>query len=385
MSATYRTELDPLNLKGLVPAPSQILGSVRLLPLLRHHPLDDLRIGFRDYVDDNVVLVKLNARPWDDSLVNGIYVPYGLVIETGPDGEPVAPLRTGLSGSDALTLDKKIPVRYLQKIVRRETGNRFRMLPLHTALDGFLANYFSGPDVAWKSLTDRFLRHGLDPRMERFLPGRAIHGLEEALRLFEIHDRQVGVLLFVNEVLASVFITSHPDDYRHLHKALLEDYYGNLFMHLFAFAGETHRLSLDGSRAHSLADLESLLVDARDEQARFEIRQAAGLLGRGVSGRSIRETYRYRLFQFATGFDERYEQHIGEMICRDDGQLAYMKTFRLDREQVRRANLLERLAAHDWSPHHLAGTMGLEMKALKKRFTAVGLGWLFKDDPDRPR
>jgi hypothetical protein len=46
--------------------------------------------------------------------------------------------------------------------------------------------------------------------------------------VFEICDRQVGVLLFVAESLASAFVVPTPEDYRQLHTSLLEDFYGEL-------------------------------------------------------------------------------------------------------------------------------------------------------------
>ena len=73
---------------------------------------------------------------------------------------------------------------------------------MHLAMEGFLALQFGGPDVAWSEYSQRALSFGLSPRREMAVPGEAIRGLNDALRFFEIHDDQVGALVFTADALA---------------------------------------------------------------------------------------------------------------------------------------------------------------------------------------
>ena len=57
--------LETISLKGLDIAPSQVWGSVRLVPLLRHSPREDLRLFKRRYDSDvTVVSVKQDLHYW---------------------------------------------------------------------------------------------------------------------------------------------------------------------------------------------------------------------------------------------------------------------------------------------------------------------------------
>src|SRR5262249_2163865 len=148
------------------------------------------------------------------------------------DGTPVASFGASLQkggGRDGVAIGRC--VRLLHRMVKREDGRQLRLLPLHLAMEGFLALHFGGAATAWPEHSRRAMRRGLSPRMERSMPGSAIAGLEDALRVFEIHEGQTGVLLFVADALASAFVVPHPDDYRALHRSLLEDFFGELLYH----------------------------------------------------------------------------------------------------------------------------------------------------------
>jgi hypothetical protein len=81
------------------------------------------------------------------------------------------------------------------------------------------------------------------------------------LRVFEIHEGQCGVLVFVADHLASAFVVPHPEDYRLLHRTLIEDFYGELIFqssHLHQDehphrAGECRPLLPDPPAARALA------------------------------------------------------------------------------------------------------------------------------------
>ena len=79
----------------------------------------------------------------------------------------------------------------------RAPGGRpvsLRFLPLHLALDGYLALHFGGPSMVWEEWTRRAVREGLSPRAETAYRGGQVRGLDDALRIFEIHPDQCGVL-----------------------------------------------------------------------------------------------------------------------------------------------------------------------------------------------
>lgn len=95
-------------------------------------------------------------------------------------------------------------------------------------MEGFLSMFFSGLDIAWSEYSQYALSHGLGCRFESSFSGHYIPGLEDALRVFEIHETLVGVLVFIAEAFTSAFVVSTPQDYRALHTSLLEDFYGEL-------------------------------------------------------------------------------------------------------------------------------------------------------------
>ena len=101
-------------------------------------------------------------------------------------------------------------------------ANRFLTAVQNLLMGAKLSEYHTG----FRAYSRHALSHGLSPRVESGGSGRAVPGLEDALRVFEIHEGQVGVACFVNDLLACLFVVPHPDDYRHLHRTLLEDFFG---------------------------------------------------------------------------------------------------------------------------------------------------------------
>jgi hypothetical protein len=88
----------------------------------------------------------------------------------------------------------------------------------------------------------------------------------------------------------------------------------------------------------------------------------------------------YTLTRFLPGFQLKQENHIGELITDRHGRTAYLKTFRLSENQIRRGHLLTQLAAHDW---HLPGTaeaLGLTEAQLGLRIESAGFGPLLRED-----
>jgi hypothetical protein len=210
--------------------------------------------------------------------------------------------------------------------------------------------------------------------------GRAILGLEEALKVFEIHDRQVGVLLFVSEALASAFVTPTPEDYRALHSSLLEDFYGEL-LYYYGRTGTTARmeLSMNETSIDSLETLKDALAQMRSEWADVQGFMAGNLLGRDVSAKRVYTAGSFTLQRFITDLRLKTENHIGEAIVRDNGQLEYLKTYRLSEAQTRRVYLLSQLAASDWHLDSAARKLGNTREELVIRLEKAGFGYLLNN------
>jgi transcriptional regulator with GAF, ATPase, and Fis domain len=106
----------------------------------------------------------------------------------------------------------------------------------------------------------------------------------------------------------------------------------------------------------------------------------AGLLEQAYTWQTIHRMGRFTLSRFLPAFRPKQENHIGEAITDDSGRIAYLKTFRLSENQVRRGHLLTMLAAHDW---HLAGTaagLGITPAQLGLRLESAGFGFLLRQD-----
>jgi hypothetical protein len=370
--------LDSLSLRGLEVAPSQVWGAVRLVPLIRRQPPGDLRLARRRY-DEAAMVVSLDGKELVGPGIKYIsYVPHGLVVEWSDDGTPVASFGANLAARDGKRFGSA--VRVTHRMAKREDRRRLRLLPLHLAMEGFLALHFGGPDIAWSEYSRRAISRGLDPRFESAVAGRSIRGLEDALRLFEIHEGQVGVLVFVAEALASAMVVSHPDDYRELHRTLLEDFYGELMFH-YGLHGDAVQMQaeLAGERLQSLDDLDRAVDDMRRQWATFHEHMAAGILARPIQAERVYRCGPFQLQRFSTALDVREENHIGEAIVRANGTLEYLRTFRLSGAQARRAFLLSRLAEHSWNLAATARALGQSQDELIERLEKAGFGYLLAE------
>jgi hypothetical protein len=273
----------------------------------------------------------------------------------------------------------------VQRERRGAEGNALRLLPLHVAMEYFLLLHFGGPDIAYGDYSRRAVRYGIGPRSEWAWKGSSLPGFEEALRVFEVREGQVGVLVFVADAFTSAFVTPHPDDYRALHRTLLSDFYGDLIWHYAVQYREVAsvRAPLDASRVSSLADLRAEVARARGEWAAFHEMLAMGLLkDRPLRTQKVYEAGPFTLARFMTGgIDPSWENHIGEAIVRrETGEVEYLKTYRLSAEQARRAFLLEALASADWEAAKAAAKLNLTQEQLVLRFEQAELGHVFHGD-----
>jgi hypothetical protein len=365
--------MTDLALTGLVTRPGQAWGGVRLVPLVREAPIEDLRLDARLY-DADLGVVAVDARTTYIS-----YIPHGYVASWG-DAVPAAAYGTQLGSPER---PARMPLRFHRRMARRVEKNRLRFLPLHLALEGYLALHFGGPEIAWREWSHRAISHGLSPRAEEAYTGAAVRGLDDALRVFEIHDGQCGVMVYVADALAAAFVVPHPADYRALHGTLVHDLFGELIYHyaMLTLPVPDFRVRIEDPAVRSLADLRT---EARRETERWatfhdEV-MAAGLLGDGYSFAHVYEMGRYRLSRFLPAFERQRDNHIGELITDETGRLAYLKTFRLSENQVRRGHLLTRLAAADWNLTEAATALGVTTPELARRLESAGFGHLLRRD-----
>ena len=367
--------LSKLTLKGLSHAPSQTWRGIRLVPLIRNNVVGDLRIGQRQY-DESLMSVKLDGR--GDGMRYTSYVPHGLVVEWDDDGCPVAAFGANLKGRDGKRFGSV--VRLTHRMAKREDKNTLRILPLHVAMEGFLSLHFGGPDIAWAEYSKDGLRNGLSPRSETSVPGRWIMGLRDALRVFEIHENQVGVAIYVADAMASIFVVSHPDDYRRLHSSLLEDFYGELLFQ-YGLYGDSGRMEAElvARNVETLDDLEQATNAMRAEWASFHQYMSESAFERPLISTRVYKCGPFQLQRFSTTLDPKAENHIGEAIVRQDGEIEYLKTYRLTGTQARRAHLLSKLAAHNWNLEATAAAMRQSKSELILRLERAGFAYLLKD------
>ncbi|MEV6864804.1 hypothetical protein AB0M44_27830 [Streptosporangium subroseum] len=370
--------MTDLALTGLSTRPAQTWGGVRLVPLIREKPIEDLRLDAQLY-DAEFGVVKVDSRT-----VYSSYIPHGFVASWTHDATPAAAYGTQLRGpAEPDRTPSRMPLRFHRRMARRADRNRLRFLPLHLALEGYLALHFGGPEIAWEEWSRRAINRGLSPRVEEAYTGATVRGLQDALRVFEIHPGQCGVLVYTADALAAAFVVPHPDDYRALYPTLIHDLYGELIYHyaMFNMPVSDFRARIVDATVRSLADLRAQARQQQEEWAAFHDRvMAGGLLGTGYTYQRVYEMGDYRLSRFLPPFERQRENHIGELITDGTGRLAYLKTFRLSENQVRRGHLLTQLAAGGWNLADTAATLGVTEPELGLRINAAGFGHLLRQD-----
>lgn len=377
--------LTRLSFQGLHQAPPQQLGAIRLVPLLRTRVLGDLRLGRRHY--DALAVVSVDSQIDEPGRKYVSYVPHALVMSWTQDGSPVTACGTQLEENDAGPSPPSgarrpvKPVQLLHRMVQREADRRLRFLPLYLAMEGFLSMFFGGPDIAWSEYSKQALRHGLSPRWETSAPGRAVPLLEDALRVFEIHEGQCGVLLYVADALASAFVVPHPADYRLLHRTLIEDFYGELVYQYARLYKTVVPLTSEhtGARPQSLAELRAVFEQAQQQWRGLSELLAGRLLGCEVQSTRVYRAGDFLLQRFITRLRLEDDNHIGEAITRADGELEYLKTYRLSAAQARRAYLLQVLAAHKWSLDAAARSVNQNVQQFSSRLVSAGFGYLLSE------
>lgn len=186
--------------------------------------------------------------------------------------------------------------------------------------------------------------------------------------------------MFVSEALASAFVTPTPEDYRLLHPSLLQDFYGELLYQYGIYGGTVPMQSqVDESKVETLADLQDAIATLRQDWADFQGLMASDLLQRPVESKRIYTAGPFTLQRFITDLQLKSENHIGEAIVRQDGQLEYLKTYRLSAGQARRAYLLSQLAAQGWNIERTALSMNESLENFIYRLEKAGFGYLINN------
>lgn len=375
--------LDRITLAGYEVAPPQVFRSLMLFAVVDPTPRADLRLALAGYgpgAGAGAGADVSGVRLPDGATYTG-YIPHALVVDWHRDGEPVVQQGATMVGArrrDPVT--GRVPVIDRMVARRRTEPAGLRLLPLHLAFEGFLALHFGGPDIAWAAWSRRTRTFGLVERHERVTAGRTVGGLADALNLFEIHQNQVGVLLFDAAGLLSAFVAAHPDDYRALHRTLIEDFYGEVLLQPAVPRVGGVRLELDPSTVTDLDSLERAAAGVRrqwEEQAAIASR---ALIDRPVTSEVVYRLSPFRLERFRTGLDPGAEEHLGEVIVDGQGRVRYLKTYRLTGAQVRRGALLELLARHRWDLDEVARAEGDSRDDVVRRIDNAGLGYLLNPE-----
>ncbi|WP_439081054.1 ARPP-2 domain-containing protein [Streptomyces sp. WL006] len=377
--------MNRLELTGLTVRPAQVWGGVRLVPLVRASPVEGLRLHREVYEGMGAGIVELGPRERYLS-----YIPHGLVADWSGGGGPAAgtggrrsaAYGTQFGGGDA-PRSMPLPALPHHRMAKRRPGDRLRFLPLHLALEGYLALHFGGPSTAWEEWSRAALRDGLSPRAEDAYLGLSVRGLGDALRVFEIHPDQCGVMVYVSDALAAAFVVPHPDDYRLLHASLVEDLYGEL-VHQYALYGapvpESPVRITGEEHIGGLGDLRAAALARQREWAQaHDTLFARELLDTSYTFDRVYRMKSFTLWRFLPPFvRDGGGQHIGETITDHKGRVAYLKTFRLSDAQIRRGHLLRTLAGADWEPDRAAAALGASRAELIRRIRAAGFGALLK-------
>ncbi len=375
--------LSDIQLTGLEIAPSQVKGAIRIVPLLKQNVRYDLRLKSQQY-EEPLAIVSLSGKLLDPGLKYFSYIPQGLVMSWSDDGSPLASSGTQLGSGNGKKMFGGL-LRVIPRMSKKIEHNQLRFLPLHLAMEGFLAMFFGGPEIAWSDYSRRARSQGLNPRCEYSYGGRSIIGLENALRVFEIHQQQVGVMIFVAEELASVFVVPTPEDYRALHSTLLQDFYGEL-IYQYAYVYQTTypmNVTVDDDQINNLKDLRREIELVRNSWADFQGFMANSLLERPVISKKVYQAGSFTLQRFLTDIDSDQVNHIGEAIVRDTGELEYLKTYRLSALQTKRVHLLSKLAQYNWNLDDTAQGLNISRNELIYRFKKTGFDYLLTEQASR--
>ncbi len=362
--------LSKLDLSGLDLAPPQLWKNVRLYPVLSEQPNPDLRFALNNYEDQIGVAVN-NSSAYIS------YIPHGLVI-SWEGGAPQTTYGGTLQRSSKRMPNSAVTMHHR---LAKKRSNQLRVLPLHFALEGFLNLQLGVPEIGWAQYSKEFKRFGVVTAAASTLPGSAVPGMSEAVNLFEIHENQVGTLVFISDTFAGAFIYSNPEDYRSIHHSLVENFYSDLFYYYgcYGFSGNME-IPLNRAGISNLADLESAVDDVYQEWEDTATILTSGLFAKDLEGQKVNNVGQYQLSRFVTSLNPDDENHLGEVITNQDNEIEYLSTYRLSKRQTRRAYFLKQLADHQWNLAEAAAAMGQTENQLMLSIEEQGFGYILNPE-----
>ena len=370
----------PITRKGLRLGSSQVLGAIRLVPVLRDQEIKGLRL-LQGLTPEGAV-----GGPYR-SQTDLVYVPHGLIMPWHVEREPAwvaaegtligSPGRLGAGGFSGGDLVPHAPPR---------PGQRVAMMPMQEALDRLMLRQYGVTRPLRSLYGENTVALGRPGARDAMVAGPAIEGLSEALATFEILDGQVGALVHVCDTLAAAFVLPSARDYRALHETLIGDFFAEMLaIHArrvdFGAAVETLPVRLESRGVTSLDELRASLVRARGELARYVETLSADLFEANLEREVLKQRGDFSLERFITDLDPRRRvAHVGEAIFTRHNRLAYLKTSLLSRQQIRRAYLFSRLHAHRWDLEAAARALRESVPSVQARLTRFGFGHLLKPD-----
>ncbi len=370
--------------QGLRAASSQVWQGIRLVPLIDPQPVTDLRL-FRHKTEADLGIVSV-----EDDLAYYAYLPHSYILNWTPAGDPEALSGTQMmkqgGGKDTGKHDgkrwKAAPVMQFERMAKKLDTQHLRFLPQHLGIEGYLHQFFNAPGIDWRDTYRRSaISEGLLPREACVLSGYALEGLETALRIFELHPGQVGLLVFVADALAMICLYPHPSDYAFLHRSLIGDLFAELFWYYSRLDYAVQPLKSEGkSQAQNWQELKAELQALRGEISDFQTWMAAGLLEIPIETQAVQDLGPYQLLRFVSQLapNQTQEGHMGELILSQSGKCVYFKSCRLSEAQIQTAWLLQSLEKQLWHLGNTAQALNLSYDQLVLKLLKYDLGRLLK-------
>lgn len=353
---------------GLTPGWGQSWGALRLVPLLRAEPILDLRLAtYRA----ETYSVQIEGRDPCRGVHYTGYLPYGLVVDWTADARPVVTTQTALGARNLAKVARPLD----RRLVREVDKNRLRMFPLHLAIEGFLGLAFGGPDILEEAWSRTLVYNGLSPRSEAALSGEAMPDLAEALRVFEVVPGQCGALIYLGGVLAQVLVVPHPGDYLALHRALLEDVWGPELRYFSEIVAPEPEFRLDP--VDTLQGLRAAFEATYALWTQAEAEPSQVFWDQPLASQKVKTAGPYTLHRFFTPLGEA-TAHLGEVMVGRQGQVAYLKSYRLDQTQRRRGHILATLDRAGWDKKKAADILMMPEATLDAELVHLGLGWMLR-------
>jgi hypothetical protein len=343
--------LGRLALKGVRALPPQALGVMSLVPLAREHPIGDLRL-----CPIEVLPVGERKLPGAPEHVTH-FIPHGVVTGWGERGRPmVAAGTTCLAtrrGGRTLTAPPRETLIDCA-ISRRDGGDGVRLLPLHLTLEGLLYACLGLPPETWSRYAESSrARAERNPRAPR---GAA---LDAALRTFEPHPGQCGLLLYAADTLVFALVAPCPDDYDRMHRSVVADLLAGTFefyarQHPASVNGPWFRAEIPGAAVRTLDDLRKAIRLSRRGSFAAEQALSDGLVNAEPVVRSSETAGDWAVRRFTSALVPKAQNFVGEAIVGPRGATAWLTLHRLSDGYTRRAWALASLASANWNLTRLA-------------------------------